>query len=127
MFSTRLKYVRQLKKMTQLDLAEKVNTTKATISNYENGYSTPSNDMLVQLAKACHTSTDYLLGVSGSMPVENYDPLEDLKKFLIKHNLQDMNLNFYDIQQWKKLSKEDINEIKRHFEWVVARAENSKE
>ncbi|MDV2629352.1 XRE family transcriptional regulator [Bacillus velezensis] len=62
MLSKRLKICRKQKKLTQTELAEKVKTTKGTISNYENGHSTPSNEMLRDLADALDTTTDYLLG-----------------------------------------------------------------
>lgn len=57
---------RKKKKMTQEELAAKVNVTKAAISNYENGHSTPSNDTLVALADALDIDTDYLLGRTDS-------------------------------------------------------------
>ena len=66
MLSQRLKHMRKLRKYTQEELAKKVNTTKGTISNYENGYSTPSNEMLALLADVLETSTDYLLGRSDN-------------------------------------------------------------
>ena len=53
---------RKKKKLTQEELAVKVNVTKAAISNYENGHSTPSNETLVALADALNIDTDYLLG-----------------------------------------------------------------
>lgn len=62
MLDHRLKIARKAKKMTQEQLAIKVQTTKGTISNYENGHSTPSNEMLVLLANTLNTTTDYLLG-----------------------------------------------------------------
>lgn len=49
MLKNRLKMKREEKKLTQDDLAKKVNVTKGTISNYENGHSTPSNEMLRDL------------------------------------------------------------------------------
>lgn len=58
----RLKSARELRKLTQEELAKKVNVTKGTISNYENGHSTPSNEMLRLLADTLKTSTDFLLG-----------------------------------------------------------------
>ncbi|SEM14072.1 transcriptional regulator [Paenisporosarcina quisquiliarum] len=64
MLSIRLKASRKALKLTQEDLAVKVNTTKGTISNYENGHSTPSNEMLVLLAEVLNTTPNYLLGVS---------------------------------------------------------------
>lgn len=62
MFSERLKKARKNKKYTQESLAKKLNTTKGTISNYENGHSTPSNEMLVMLADILDVTVDYLLG-----------------------------------------------------------------
>ena len=63
MFPERLKSVRKSKKLTQDALAKLVGTKKATISNYETGYSTPSIYVLSDLAKALHVSTDYMLGL----------------------------------------------------------------
>lgn len=64
MLAKRLKAARTAKRWTQEELGKKVNTTKGTISNYENGHSTPSNEMLLSLAAALDTSVDYLLGRS---------------------------------------------------------------
>lgn len=60
--SERIKQARKNNKLTQEELAKKVNITKATISNYENGYSSPSNEMLVDLSDVLNVTTDYLLG-----------------------------------------------------------------
>ncbi|MFC4077113.1 helix-turn-helix domain-containing protein [Salinithrix halophila] len=62
MLSERLRSARKGKRMSQKRLAEQCNTTTGTISNYENGYSTPSNDMLTRLADVLDVSVDYLLG-----------------------------------------------------------------
>lgn len=58
----RLKQKRKEAGYSQESLAIKLNVTKGTISNYENGHSTPSNEMLSDLADLLHTTTDYLLG-----------------------------------------------------------------
>lgn len=62
LFAQRLKELRIYRQLTQSELAHKINTTKSTISNYENGYSSPSLDIIVILAKTLQTTTDYLLG-----------------------------------------------------------------
>jgi len=62
MFSNRLKFLRKQNHLSQEELAKKINTTKSTISNYENKYSTPSNEVLGDLANILNTTTDYLLG-----------------------------------------------------------------
>ena len=64
MFSKRLKYMRKLRNLSQEELGKKINSTKGTISNYENEYSTPSNEVLKDLADVLDTTTDYLLGRS---------------------------------------------------------------
>lgn len=71
MLSQRLKSARSRKKLTQEELAVKVNTTKGTISNYENGHSTPSNEMLVLLSDALEITTDYLLGKAVDLDSAN--------------------------------------------------------
>jgi|SRR5699024_95477 len=62
MFASRLKSLRNQRKLSQEELAKKINTTKGTISNYENRHSTPSNELLGDLANILNTTTDYLLG-----------------------------------------------------------------
>ncbi|MCC2430886.1 helix-turn-helix transcriptional regulator [Bacillus paranthracis] len=66
MLTQRLKEARKAQKLTQQELANKVNATKGTISNYENGHSTPSNEMLKDLANILKVTTDYLLGRENS-------------------------------------------------------------
>ena len=66
MLADRLRNARKAANLTQEMLSKIVNTTKGTISNYENGHSTPSNEMLIHLANALDTTTDYLLGRSDT-------------------------------------------------------------
>jgi transcriptional regulator with XRE-family HTH domain len=60
--SERLVEWRKKRNLTQEQLAQKVNTTKGTISNYENGHSAPPHETLVSIADVLNISTDYLLG-----------------------------------------------------------------
>lgn len=72
----RLAQLRKKKNLTQEGLAAKVNTTKGTISNYENGHSTPPNESLVAIADALATTTDYLLGRTDD-PSSNIGSVND--------------------------------------------------
>jgi len=74
--SKRLKYLRKLRKFSQEELAKKINTTKSTISNYENEYSTPSNEVLKDLADALNTTADYLLGRSEHYRLTEKEDIE---------------------------------------------------
>ena len=47
---------------TQRELAKQVGTTEASISRYIKGYRVPNGPILANIAKALHTTTDYLLG-----------------------------------------------------------------
>ncbi|MBR7133473.1 MAG: helix-turn-helix transcriptional regulator [Clostridia bacterium] len=49
---------------TQVQLAQKLNITKQTVSNWENDNIQPSIDMLIKLSKVFNVSTDYLLGLT---------------------------------------------------------------
>ncbi|MFD0959808.1 helix-turn-helix domain-containing protein [Paenibacillus chungangensis] len=62
----RLTERRKHHKLTQEQLACKVNVTKAAISNYEHGRSAPPHDTLVAIVDALQTNSDYLLGISDS-------------------------------------------------------------
>lgn len=78
MLTQRLKEARKMRKLTQQGLADKVNATKGTISNYENGHSTPSNEMLKDLANILGVTTDYLLGRADNL--DSSGPAPELTK-----------------------------------------------
>jgi transcriptional regulator with XRE-family HTH domain len=65
-FHQRFKKARIENNYTQESLAKALSVTKGTVSNYENGYSTPSYDILVKAADAFKVTTDYLLGREGA-------------------------------------------------------------
>ncbi len=48
---------------SQVDLAEKLNISKQTVSNWENDNIQPSIEMLVRVSRIFRVSTDYLLGL----------------------------------------------------------------
>ncbi len=58
-----LKQLRTENKLSQGDLALKLNTTLKTISHWETGYSEPSLTQLVELSRIFEVSVGYLLGI----------------------------------------------------------------
>lgn len=60
-FSEKLKTLRAEANLTQNELAEKLVISRQAISNYEQGRSYPSIDILVGMCKLFHTSLDDLL------------------------------------------------------------------
>lgn len=59
----RLRELRKDKKMTQLDLANKLEVSKQVISNWERGITEPEPADIVNLVKVLEVTFDYLFGV----------------------------------------------------------------
>ncbi|QDA74593.1 XRE family transcriptional regulator [Listeria seeligeri] len=114
MISERIKTARKVRKLTQEDLAKRVNTSKATISNYENKYSSPSAEMIILLANALDVTTDYLLGKSDSMYPEQIKKLVENKE---------LNAWLYDLIENKP---EDIERLKELMDLMNNMANKSK-
>ena len=78
--------------INQKELATKVGITEASLSRYENNLREPKSEIIVRLAKALETSTDYLLGVNENTKISKEDKLiienlsvsENTKKLLEK-------------------------------------------
>lgn len=105
MLSKRIKSVRKDRGLTQEGLAKRLKTTKGTISNYENGHSTPSNVMLKDLADVLNTTTDFLLGRTENIASS--------------HNVYDSDLQiaFNEVSNFSKEARQEtinfINYIKQ--------------
>ena len=63
-FGEKLKMLREERKLTQDDLARKLNLSKANISRYELGSRQPSIDIIITIAEFFNVSLDWLLGRS---------------------------------------------------------------
>lgn len=75
-FGNILKKIRLDNKLTQEELAQKINTSRSNIANYENDKNMPSLDILEKFSKLFNCSIDYLLGKKNeetlSMPNNIY-------------------------------------------------------
>lgn len=63
MLNERIKELRILNGMSQVDLAARLGISKQSVSNWENDNIQPSIEMLLKLARLFSVSTDYLLGL----------------------------------------------------------------
>ena len=61
--------------INQKELATKVGITEASLSRYENNLREPKSEIIVRLAKALETATDYLLGVNDNTKISKEDKL----------------------------------------------------
>lgn len=64
MFGQRLKAVRESRGYHAKDVAEKIDVSQPTYSNYETGKINPSMQTLEKIAKVLNISTDYLIGLT---------------------------------------------------------------
>ena len=61
-FSDRLRAARELRNLSQSELAQRADLQPSAVSHFETGRRSPSFDNLKRLANALHVTTDYLLG-----------------------------------------------------------------
>ena len=61
-FQDRLRAARQLRNLSQSELAEKADLQPSAVSHFETGRRSPSFDNLKALSEALQVTTDYLLG-----------------------------------------------------------------
>lgn len=59
----RLRFVREEKGLTQLDIASLLETTRQQVSKWENGTQMMGVDKYIRLARYYNLSVDYLLGL----------------------------------------------------------------
>ncbi|MCL6616171.1 MAG: helix-turn-helix transcriptional regulator [Anoxybacillus ayderensis] len=124
-FGKRLRFLRKRRNLTQKDLADRFNVGESTIGMYERDEREPSFEFVKQLADFFNVTTDYLLGRTDdpNPPESDNEELGTLARInqLIKeYGIEQMG--FFDIEKWKQLSEEEIEEIVKHFEWVVHKA-----
>ncbi|MFC7441433.1 helix-turn-helix domain-containing protein [Laceyella putida] len=122
MFSARLRSARKKKNLSQEKLAELVGTTKATISNYENEYSSPSNEMLIKLSDVLDVTTDYLLGRSDRPDLVKSNMMTEVE-------IEELFINNPKIQtkyKGRELTDEEMVKVAKMLEVILDREDKSK-
>lgn len=91
-FSSRIKELRSSLSLTQIEFAEKINTTQATLSSYENTDKTPSLDIVKKIAEVFRVSIDWLLGLSDIIDVNDIPrTYSDIIRILFKLESADLS------------------------------------
>lgn len=95
-FATRIKGLRLSLKATQNAFAEKIGTTQAALSAYEQGDRMPSVEILTSISAAFDVSVDWLLGLSDIKNIDNKpETMGDILKMLFKIG-KHCNLDFFE-------------------------------
>lgn len=100
-FGQRLAELRRLRGLTQVQLAEKLNSTQRAITYYENEASYPPVDTIIELAKILGVSTDELLGVKNGKATESVDLVND-------PDLRRLWKKFQQIAQWPEKDRNAV-------------------
>jgi len=94
-FSERLRAARELKDLSQTDLAKKTDLQPSAISHFENDRRSPSFDNLKRLADALGVTVDYLLGRAEEPKTLNLD----------------LELLFRDFKRMSEADRETLTEM----------------
>lgn len=94
----RLRELRKEKGLTLEQMANDLNTTKVTLSRYENGTREPKSEMLSQLSDYFNVSIDYLFGKTDEKNPLSKKGQSDVKKALedIKAQLENSDALMFD-------------------------------
>lgn len=101
MIKDKIKKLRLDMKLTQRELAEKINVSPNTITNYESGYRTPEFETLVKMADIFDVSTDYLLGRTESKISTTHEKGNDNEYY-----------KYLEKEYWDLITKLNVVEIK---------------
>lgn len=69
MICDRIKQLREQAGYSQAQLAKRLDVTRSSVNAWEMGFSMPTTQYVVALAKLFHVSADYLLGLTASSSI----------------------------------------------------------
>ena len=141
-----LKEIRTKRKMTQQDVASKLNITQSTYSGYEAGKYEPGTELLIAMSNLFQVSIDYLLGNENNFSID-LSNMSSIKKELLLYYYNQDEFDTYeswrtmkDKEEWERenpdkacelrnLQKEKRQKEREHFEYIINKAnkQNKKE
>lgn len=83
-FGNKLKALRLQAGLTQKQLAAKIGVTHSVVSYYERQERYPSPEVLVEISRVFHVTTDYLLGIESRQVVNISNLNEENTKYLYR-------------------------------------------
>lgn len=90
MFSERLKELRKVNKITQVELAKEINVTAGAVGLWETGKRLPDIETILKIAKVFNVTSDYLIGGGGENQIIIIGKGGDFKSFSLKE--KDLNV-----------------------------------
>ena len=91
MRADRLKEIRELRQLSQRELAARCGMGEKQIWRYENGETDPGSEQVARIARELDISADYLLGLSDESPLHfresDLSPMERKLISAVRHGL----------------------------------------
>ena len=107
-FANNLKKYRKDNKLTQDDLAKRLNVSRSAISYYEKGSVEPSIFFLINLANEMNCSIDNLFGFNREVTI-------DLPQNLTKEDLKPLEKEFNDPKYYLDKLKKTLTKVQRSY------------
>ena len=128
-FGKKLHSLMKDNKITQQELAEKLNVRRGSVSNWVTDRRMPDSDTIVDLANIFNVTTDYLLGNDKNIKDNTnskdlmFDNAQDALKFILKQP----NIMAFDVPE---LTDEEIiefaNDILDYIEFISSKHNKNK-
>lgn len=128
-FGKKLHSLMKDNKITQQELAEKLNVRRGSVSNWVTDRRMPDSDTIVDLANIFNVTTDYLLGNDKNIKDSTnskdliFDNAQDALKFILKQP----NIMAFDVPE---LTDEEIiefaNDILDYIEFISSKHNKNK-
>lgn len=124
MLAERLRNRRKEMRLSQEQLADKIGITRQGYGHYETGRNEPDFETLIKISEILQCSLDYLLG--KTYITDENEISKDLEEIVeISQVVKESGINEFHLlnpENWRRLSKDDLDEINRHFEWISEKA-----
>lgn len=106
----RIKELRKKHRLTQVELAQKLDVTKGTVSTWETNSRTPNFDTLEQMCDLFQVGMDYLLGRSddASPIVKTEEDTEALGRFAVEDDLTEYAVKYARLDEFGRQAVESL-------------------
>lgn len=118
-----IRYLRELRNLSQYEFAEKIHLSRGTIANWETGISAPRENMLKIIAEFFHVNTDDLFSrnLEKDSVYQNDVLLNDVQKTLIGLNGESFKELFNLLVE---LSPKELEFLKKVAKLLIEKSEN---
>lgn len=95
-FASRLKQLRAEKRLSQRELAERLQVTRTSVANWENMIRFPREGVLLELARMFGVSSDYLCGKTDIRYQIHLPNMRELDTGILNKGGLNLLFDFYD-------------------------------